>query len=70
MKKDLFFVCILCAFCVSVSIFVCCQAMENTYKTLDDYRRFVDYIQETNEPFEVACETDYYTTLIQEDRND
>lgn len=35
---------------------------------LEDYRRFVDYMERTNEPFEVACETDYYTILMQEDR--
>lgn len=35
---------------------------------LEDYRRFVNYMEQTNEPFEVACETDYYTPLMQEDR--
>ena len=34
---------------------------------LNDYRRFVDYMYQTNEPFEVACETDLYTNKIQED---
>ena len=42
--------------------------MLETYKTLNDYRNFVDYMERTNEPFEVACETDYYTILMQEDR--
>lgn len=38
------------------------------YKTLQDYRRFVDYMDATNEPFEVASETDYYTIRLMEDK--
>ena len=33
----------------------------------NDYRKFVDYIERTDAPYEVACETDYYTERIQED---
>ena len=39
-------------------------AAENT----EDYRRLVDYMERTNEPFEVVVETDYYTINLQEDR--
>ena len=57
---------------VAVTLLVCLSVVlasaYNTAQTLDDYRKFVDYMEETNEPFEVACETDYYTTLMQEDR--
>ena len=57
---------------VAVTLLVCLSVVlssaYNTAQTLEDYRKFVDYLEETNEPFEVACETDYYTTLMQEDR--
>ena len=57
---------------VAVTLLICMSVVlssaYNTAQTLDDYRKFVDYMEETNEPFEVACETDYYTTLMQEDR--
>lgn len=57
---------------VAVTLLICMSVVlssaYNTAQTLDDYRKFVDYLEETNEPFEVACETDYYTTLMQEDR--
>ena len=48
-------------------LFASCNVY-NQYKTLQDYRKFVDYMDRTDEPFEVACETDYYTNNIQEDR--
>ena len=55
---------------VAVTLLICMSVVlttaYNTAQTLEDYRRFVDYMEETNEPFEVACETDYYTELIQE----
>ena len=57
---------------VAVTLLICMSVVllsaYNTAQTLEDYRKFVDYMEETNEPFEVACETDYYTTLMQEDR--
>ena len=57
---------------VAVTLLICMSVVlttaYNTAQTLEDYRRFVDYMEETNEPFEVACETDYYTELMQEDR--
>ena len=55
---------------VAVTLLICMSVVllsaYNTAQTLEDYRKFVDYMEETNEPFEVACETDYYTELIQE----
>lgn len=48
-------------------LFVSCVSLQDAQR-LEDYRRFVDYMERTNEPFEVACETDYYTILMQEDR--
>ena len=57
---------------VAVTLLICMSVVlasaYNTAQTLEDYRKFVDYMEETNEPFEVACETEYYTELIQEDR--
>ena len=57
---------------VAVTLLICMSVVlssaYNTAQTLEDYRKFVDYMEETNEPFEVACETDYYTTLMQEER--
>lgn len=68
MKRDYFEFGLIIAFLISLCfLFIGCQMLE-TYKTLNDYRNFVDYMERTNEPFEVACETDYYTPLMQEDR--
>lgn len=68
MKRDYFEFGLIIAFLVSLCfLFTGCQMLE-TYKTLNDYRNFVDYMERTNEPFEVACETNYYTILMQEDR--
>lgn len=65
MKKEVFEFALMLLYVVGIIIVLAsCQ----DYKTLNDYRRFVDYMERTNEPFEVACETDYYTILIQEDR--
>lgn len=47
-------------------IFASCTSYKQL-QLLNDYRRFVDYMYQTNEPFEVACETDLYTNKIQED---
>ena len=64
MKKVLFFAYLaimtlggICASCTSYQ----------QLQLLNDYRRFVDYMEQTNEPFEVACETDLYTKRMQED---
>lgn len=65
MKKDVFEFALMLLYVVGIIIVL---ASCTDYKTLNDYRKFVDYMERTNEPFEVACETDYYTTLIQEDR--
>lgn len=64
MKKVLFF-----AYLVIMTLGGVCASC-TSYKQLqllNDYRRFVDYMEQTNEPFEVACETDLYTKRIQED---
>ena len=64
MKKALFFF-----FFVIMTLGGICASCTN-YKQLqllNDYRKFVDYIERTDAPYEVACETDYYTERIQED---
>lgn len=65
MKRDYFELGLILAFAISLCL-ICVSCTD--YKTLNDYRKFVDYMERTNEPFEVACETDYYTNLMQEDR--
>lgn len=64
MKKVLFF-----AFLVIMTLGGICASCTSyqQLQLLNDYRRFVDYMEQTNEPFEVACETDLYTKRIQED---
>ena len=66
MKKDVFEFALMLLYVVGIIIVL--ASCTTDYKTLEDYRKFVDYMERTNEPFEVACETDYYTNLIQEDR--
>lgn len=68
MKRDYFELGLILAFAISLCFICVGCAMETNYRVLEDYRKFVDYMERTNEPFEVACETDYYTNLIQEDR--
>lgn len=56
---------------IALAIGMQCYFIAETYKThklLQQYRDFINYLDETNEPFEVAMETDYYTMDIQEDR--
>ena len=53
-------------FCLGGFVSSCISMREQ--KTLEDYRRLVDYMERTNEPFEVVVETDYYTINLQEDR--
>lgn len=64
MKKVLFF-----AYLVIMTLGGICASCTSyqQLQLLNDYRRFVDYMEQTNEPFEVACETDLYTKRIQED---
>ena len=64
--RKLFFIAYLIMIIIS-GLFASCNVY-NQYKTLQDYRKFVDSMDTTNEPFEVACETDFYTNNIQEDR--
>ena len=48
-----------------------CYFVAETYKQhklLQQYRDFIDYLDKTDETFEVAMETDYYTIDMQEDR--
>ena len=68
MRRDYFELLLTAAmlFCIG-GLFVSCISLKDAQR-LEDYRRFVDYMERTNEPFEVACETDYYTPLMQEDR--
>ena len=68
MKKDYFDLAMIAILLfILACLFVSCMSYHETQK-LEDYRRFVNYMEQTNEPFEVACETDYYTPLMQEDR--
>ena len=64
MKKVLFF-----AYLVIMTLGGICASCTSyqQLQLLNDYRRFVDYMEQTNEPFEVACETDLYTKRMQED---
>lgn len=64
MKKVLFF-----AYLVIMTLGGVCASCTSyqQLQLLNDYRRFVDYMEQTNEPFEVACETDLYTKRMQED---
>ena len=68
MKKDYFDLAVIVFLLfILACLFVSCVSYHEAQK-LEDYRRFVNYMEQTNEPFEVACETDYYTPLMQEDR--
>ena len=65
MKKTFFY------FLLALITICQCYFVAQTYKQhklLQQYRDFINYLDKTDEPFEVACETDYYTTLIQDDR--
>lgn len=66
MRKEVFEFALMLLYVVGIIIVL--ASCTSDYKVLEDYRKFVDYMERTNEPFEVACETDYYTNLIQEDR--
>lgn len=63
MKKDYFDLAV-----IAILLFILACLSYHEAQKLEDYRRFVNYMEQTNEPFEVACETDYYTPLMQEDR--
>lgn len=65
MKKIIFFGYLIIL--LSSGLLASCAYYEQ-YKTLQDYRKFVDYMDETNEPFEVASSTDYYTIRLTEDK--
>ena len=68
MRRDYFELALVAIFLFILGcLFASCVSYDYAQK-LNDYRKFVDYMEQTNEPFEVACETDYYTPLMQEDR--
>ena len=65
MKKTFFY------FLLALITICQCYFVAQTYKQhklLQQYRDFVDYLDKTDETFEVAMETDYYTIDMQEDR--
>ena len=65
MKKTFFY------FLLALIAICQCYFIAETYKQhklLQQYRDFVDYLDKTDETFEVAMETDYYTINLQEDR--
>ena len=65
MKKTFFY------FLLALIAICQCYFVAQTYKQhklLQQYRDFVDYLDKTDETFEVAMETDYYTINLQEDR--
>ena len=65
MKKTFFY------FLLALIVVCQCYFVAQTYKQhklLQQYRDFVDYLDKTDETFEVAMETDYYTIDMQEDR--
>ena len=65
MKKTFFY------FLLALITICQCYFVAQTYKQhklLQQYRDFIDYLDKTDETFEVAMETDYYTIDMQEDR--
>ena len=65
MKKTFFY------FLLALIAICQCYFVARSYKQhklLQQYRDFVDYLDKTDETFEVAMETDYYTIDMQEDR--
>ena len=67
MKKDYFDLAMIAILLfILACLFVSCMSYHEAQK-LEDYRRFVNYMEQTNEPFEVACETDLYTERLQKD---
>ena len=65
MKKTFFY------FLLALRVVCQCYFVTQSYKhhkLLQQYRDFVDYLDKTDETFEVAMETDYYTIDMQEDR--
>ena len=61
----------LCYFLLALITICQCYFVAQTYKQhklLQQYRDFIDYLDKTDETFEVAMETDYYTIDMQEDR--
>ena len=65
MKKTFFY------FLLALIVVCQCYFIAQSYKQhklLQQYRDFIDYLDKTDETFEVAMETDYYTIDMQEDR--
>lgn len=65
MKKVFFYL------VMALAVIAQCYFVGKTYKErklLQQYRDFIDYLDKTDETFEVAMETDYYTMEMQEDR--
>ena len=65
MKKTFFY------FLLALIVICQCYFVAETYKQhklLQQYRDFINYLDKTDETFEVAMETDYYTIDMQEDR--
>lgn len=65
MKKVFFYL------VMALAVIAQCYVISETYKEhklLQQYRDFIDYLDKTDETFEVAMETDYYTMEMQEDR--
>ena len=65
MKKTFFY------FLLALIAICQCYFVAQTYKQhklLQQYRDFINYLDKTDETFEVAMETDYYTIDMQEDR--